>query len=103
LLGLLDELLGHGDHRGHLFGTGDADMAWGLRGGGRRRRGVAGWSCVELVYPLTGLSQLLALLLDQLSELMDLARETLEEVVDLVDVVTSNPDFEGHRIDGVQR
>ena len=64
---------------------------------------VTGRTGVELVDPLTGLAQLLALLLDQLLQLMDLAREALEEVVDLVDVVAANTDFEGHRVDGVER
>jgi hypothetical protein len=56
-----------------------------------------------LIDPLTSLAQLLALLLDQFFELVDLAREAFEEVIDLVDVVSPNPDFEGHRINGVQR
>ena len=69
----------------------------------RSTRRVGARARVELVDPLAGLAQLLALLGDEFLQLVDLARESLEEVVDLVDVVAANPDFEGHRVDGVQR
>jgi hypothetical protein len=103
LLGLFDELLGHHDHRSHLFGAGDADVARRRRRGRGAHRDITRRTSVELIDPLTSLAQLLALLLDQFFELVDLAREAFEEVIDLVDVVSPNPDFEGHRINGVQR
>ena len=67
-----------------------------------RARPSTAVAAVELVDALPGLAQLLALLLDQFLQLVDLTRDALEEVVDLVDVVSPNPDFEGHRVDGVE-
>jgi len=74
------KLLGHHDHRSHLFGAGDADP-WrgGAAGAGALTGDITRRTSVELIDPLTSLAQLLALLLDQFFELVDLAREAFEK------------------------
>ena len=105
LLGVLDELLGHHDHRRDLLGTGAGGdhTRGGRRGGGRGRDA---WSAhlttLELIDSFARLTQLLAHLVQLVFQLTSFERDPLQELIDLVDVIALESDFECHRVNGVE-